>query len=141
MGTNKGNVAEWFELAERDLDTAKLLLEMRPQHYEIICYHCEQAAEKYLKGYILSGDEMPPKTHDLDTLCELCAKNDMSFDDISDECTYLSQFAVHPRYPYDMGLNEHNTQTALGYAEAISTFKAIDNLRIEIADETTEEPE
>jgi HEPN domain-containing protein len=43
-------VSEWLYLADADVDSAKLLNELRPQHREIICYHCEQAVEKYLKG-------------------------------------------------------------------------------------------
>ena len=38
-------VTEWFYLADADIDSAKLLKEMRPQYREIICYHCEQAVE------------------------------------------------------------------------------------------------
>ena len=51
---DKELVAEWLKHADDDIDTALLLKEMRPQHYEIICYHCEQAVEKYLKGYLVS---------------------------------------------------------------------------------------
>jgi len=66
-------VAEWLKFAGDDLDTALLLKEMRPQHHEIICYHCEQAVEKYLKAFLVSKDLMPPKTHDLANLCSLCS--------------------------------------------------------------------
>ena len=40
---DKELVAEWFRFADDDIDTVLLLKEMRPQHREIICYHCEQA--------------------------------------------------------------------------------------------------
>ena len=42
--------SEWLDLAEMDLGAAEYLLGMRPVPVEIICYHCEQAAEKMLKG-------------------------------------------------------------------------------------------
>ena len=38
--------SEWLDLAEMDLGAAEYLLGMRPVPVEIICYHCEQAAEK-----------------------------------------------------------------------------------------------
>lgn len=41
---------EWLEFAAMDLDSAQFLLGMRPVPVEIICYHCEQAAEKLLKA-------------------------------------------------------------------------------------------
>jgi len=35
-----------------DLGTAEYLQNMSPLPLEIICYHCQQSAEKYLKGYL-----------------------------------------------------------------------------------------
>ncbi len=40
---------EWFKIAESDLSSAAFLQKMRPTPVEIICYHCQQSAEKYLK--------------------------------------------------------------------------------------------
>ena len=37
------HILNWFRFADTDLDTAELLLEMRPQHFEIICFHCQQS--------------------------------------------------------------------------------------------------
>ncbi|MDR3584168.1 MAG: HEPN domain-containing protein [Desulfosporosinus sp.] len=39
-------VKEWLDFASKDISSAKYLLDMRPVPLEIICYHCEQAAEK-----------------------------------------------------------------------------------------------
>ena len=43
---------EWFEIGDSDLASAEFLLKMHPVPNEIICYHCQQAAEKYLKGFL-----------------------------------------------------------------------------------------
>jgi HEPN domain-containing protein len=43
---------EWQRLAAMDLNTAEYLQNMSPLPLEIICYHCQQSAEKYLKGNI-----------------------------------------------------------------------------------------
>jgi HEPN domain-containing protein len=43
---------EWFHYANADLEAAKFLQTMRPMPLEIICYHCQQSSEKYLKGFI-----------------------------------------------------------------------------------------
>lgn len=61
---------EWLEFAAMDLDSAQFLLGMRPVPVEIICYHCEQAAEKLLKAVLVAVDVEPPKTHDLIQLCK-----------------------------------------------------------------------
>ena len=48
---NNEEVREWLEVADRDLDSALLLNEAVRRHFEVICYLCAQAAEKYLKGH------------------------------------------------------------------------------------------
>ena len=49
---NNNDIAkEWFETADLDYGSALFLLEMKPMPFEIICYHCQQCAEKYLKGF------------------------------------------------------------------------------------------
>lgn len=47
---NKKVVDEWLYYAKSDFDTAQFLNEnMYPKPLGIICYHCQQAAEKFLK--------------------------------------------------------------------------------------------
>ncbi|MBM3713308.1 MAG: HEPN domain-containing protein [Actinobacteria bacterium] len=62
---------KWQKLADMDLKTAEYLKNMKPLPIEIICYHCQQSAEKYLKGYLVFCGTAPPKMHDLDELCKL----------------------------------------------------------------------
>ena len=41
---------QWLDMADMDLGVAKYLMEnYYPKPLEIICYHCQQAAEKPLK--------------------------------------------------------------------------------------------
>ena len=62
---NRDIAREWFKIAETDLSSAEFLQSMTPVPFEIICYHCQQSVEKYLKGYLaLKGEEIK-KTHDL----------------------------------------------------------------------------
>ena len=61
--------SEWLDFAYMDLSAAEHLLTMRPLPVEIICYHCEQAAEKFLKATLVQFDREPPKTHDLIVHC------------------------------------------------------------------------
>ena len=74
-------VNEWIDFANQDIRSAKYLLSMRPVPLEVICYHCEQAAEKVLKGYLIRHDIEPPRTHDLRLLCKMCAEIDNTFDE------------------------------------------------------------
>jgi HEPN domain-containing protein len=63
---------EWFDIADKDLALAGHALgTMHPAPYELICYHCQQSAEKNLKGYIVFHGVVPPKVHDLPELQKL----------------------------------------------------------------------
>ena len=45
------DIQRWLDFAENDLAVAKHLLEtFHPKPLEIICYHCQQAAEKAIKA-------------------------------------------------------------------------------------------
>lgn len=47
-------VQQWFTFAQKDLAVAKHLRDtFYPEPMEIICYHCQQAAEKAIKAHIL----------------------------------------------------------------------------------------
>ena len=59
---------EWLSFAEADLGVAEHLNKTyHPKPLEIICFHCQQAAEKAVKSIIvLNGSQGgTPKKHDL----------------------------------------------------------------------------
>lgn len=117
------NIAqEWFEIAETDIASAKFLQNMHPVPIEIICYHCQQSAEKYLKGFLALNEHEIIKTHDLVLLNQLCFKYDKEFKSIEEECLRLTDYAVNVRYPYPMDLNETDMKLAIKDAEKIKDF-------------------
>jgi HEPN domain-containing protein len=117
---------DWFRFAQRDLASARHLLSLHPQPHEIICYLCEQAVEKYLKGYlIVQGLEQPPRSHELDRLCELCMEYNGRFSDLKKACDVLTDYGVQPRYPHEMGIFEHHAAQALEYAAMVQAFPAL----------------
>lgn len=113
---------EWLDMAEKDLGAAEFLLDMRPVPVEIICYHCQQAAEKLLKGALVRFDIEPPKTHDLVQLCKLCCGMDERFSQLADACVELSPYGVQVRYPSDLELNETDMTCALHECKNIQGF-------------------
>ena len=62
---NIKDVKEWLQFADDDFYSAQILNESVRKPYEIICYHCAQAVEKYLKGYLIYNDIVPQRTHNL----------------------------------------------------------------------------
>ena len=71
---------DWRLLAEDDLAVAEYLADnMRPIPTQHIAFHCQQAAEKYLKGALTVLGIEPPYTHDLEKLCSLIESQRSTF--------------------------------------------------------------
>ena len=112
----------WIEYASRDLASARHLLTLYPIPLEIICYHCQQSAEKFLKAYLIFQKIAPKRTHDLEELFKECIKFDESFLSIEEECSNLTDFAVNTRYPYELELTLEDTKSAIKDAEKIKEY-------------------
>lgn len=93
---------------------------MKPKPLEIICYHCQQSAEKYLKGFIALNGGNILKTHDLLILNNICKKYDEEFSIIIDDCIELANYGVHVRYPLHIDLEEYDMRRAIESSENIS---------------------
>jgi len=66
---------EWIDRGHNDFRSADYLSTMHhPTPDEIICYLCQQSAEKYLKAFLFLHDVEPPKIHDLNELLEMIAE-------------------------------------------------------------------
>jgi len=122
MGKQTNAPEEWRLLAERDMAAAEYLAGMYPPLNEIIAYHCQQAAEKYLKGVLVTFGEEPPYIHNLDELCISAEKYRPSFSAILSFCTKISQFAVQPRYDFGMSLSDTDMRLVLDYTRKIRAF-------------------
>ncbi len=113
MAINKF-VREWQSCAEMDYKAALHLYEhMYPQPYEIICYHCQQAVEKLLKGLMASKGEKIEKTHDLGLLAELLSKHIEIDETLLDMCDDLTPYGVNIRYPQEVVIEQYHVDKAL----------------------------
>ena len=123
------DVMEWIQIADDDLYSAKTLNESVRRPYEIICYHCAQATEKYLKGYLAYNNITPQKTHNLLFLHELCVGNEKSFDLIRTECSLLNRFTNEIRYPHRIDIREEDVRYSISAVERIRDLEPIKILR------------
>jgi len=123
------DVVEWIQIADDDIYSAQLLNEAVRKPYEIICYHCAQAAEKYLKGYLAYNDITTPKTHNLLLLHELCAEKDNTFENIRTECSLLNRFTNEIRYPHRIEIKEDDVKYSLNAVERIKNIEPMKKLR------------
>jgi HEPN domain-containing protein len=126
---NTEDTKEWFKIADNDYDSAILLNEAVRKHHEIICYHCAQAVEKYLKGYLIFNDVIPQKTHNLLFLNNLCNEIDAIFGAITYECGFLNRFVNDIRYPHNYETTEADVVFSIQAAEKIRQFGPLSELR------------
>jgi HEPN domain-containing protein len=91
-------VGEWIKKAEEDYQFAASVLE-DSTFYAQICFHFHQAAEKYLKAFIVARDLEFQKIHDLMVLLKTCSTVEPSFNEIQDDCRFLNRFYIDTRYP------------------------------------------
>src|SRR5262249_30535945 len=89
----------WAHKAESDVTTARQLAAARPRQNDQICFHCQQAAEKYLKALLQELGLALPRTHDLEELLDLLLPHDGTLRGLRRGASFLTQFAVDFRYP------------------------------------------
>ena len=91
---------EWVERAEEDYQAALALSKKKkPSFLNSVCFHSQQAAEKYFKSYLALKGISFPKTHDLILLKNLCIKEEGDFELVGDLAIALNPYAVEFRYP------------------------------------------
>jgi HEPN domain-containing protein len=114
---------QWIEIADSDFTAAQHMAKnMWPIPYAIICFRCQQAAEKYLKWVLVLHDIDPPKIHDLEELEKLCENICPQFNSLFEKCAVLTEYAVHSRYPEEKQLEEYDMDRAIKYANSIMEF-------------------
>ncbi|MCK4351885.1 HEPN domain-containing protein [candidate division WOR-3 bacterium] len=110
----------WFKKAENDLRAAEHLITIDNPPTDTVCFHCEQCAEKYLKGYLTLKEVEFEKSHDLDYLLDECKKFDPQFERLRDIAEDLSPYAVEIRYPDDfVSIPINEAQGAINKAKAV----------------------
>lgn len=121
MPSISDDTKEWLAYAKRDLDSANFLLSMKPIPLEIICYHCQQSAEKAVKAFMVENRIEVIKTHDLRLLRKTCSEIS-DFSEIENECALLTPYASQNRYPFGMEVEEGDMRIALTAAQKIWDF-------------------
>ncbi len=92
-------VANWVRLAERDIGSARYIVEHDPDN---ALFLCQQAIEKALKGIVQRNtDDVPPRTHHLLRLARLAGLADQLDPDQLELLTVVGPYATITRYPPD----------------------------------------
>lgn len=95
-------VKEWLGKAEEDFSLAEHLVAENTSYYAAIGFHAQQAAEKYLKAFLVDRQIEFPKTHDLAELLDRVSAVNTSMAESLNEITVLTSYGVGARYPADL---------------------------------------
>ncbi len=85
-------------MAQKDLKSARILFEHDADN-EIVCFHCQQAVEKYLKGYLIHMTGELQEGHNLVKLCKKAIMQDQSFGEFLKDMALINTFYIETRYP------------------------------------------
>lgn len=115
------DVQAWLDYACMDYDAALTLSEHYPQPFEIICYHCQQAAEKAIKALFIFY-KVPggiPRKHDLSFLLNQIRNVAEISAEIRRCADALSVYGIISRYPNEIQVDERHADRALRYAKTV----------------------
>lgn len=117
-------VLEWLAKADEDFEFALVNLKEGKTFFAQICFHFQQAAEKYLKSFIIAHELEFRKVHELPLLLKICLSKDPSFEQLREDCEYLTTFYVDTRYPvhWPTHFTRDETQEAFGSASRIGSL-------------------
>ena len=95
----EGTIKEWLRFVEMDQNTAHHLFEtMHPKPLEIICFHCQQAAEKAIKALFVLKEIEIVKIHDLGMLIKMIQTEIAFPDTIKISAISLTKYAAISRW-------------------------------------------
>ena len=91
----------WLAKARNDLLNADNNLQSEKIPLDTVYFHCQQAAEKLLKAYLVGNGQNHPYTHDLLLLLEQILPLNDKAEQLRDALAILIPYAVEIRYPDD----------------------------------------
>jgi len=101
MDKGREHARLWIEKAQNDLLNADNNLASEQIPYDTVCFHCQQAAEKLLKAFLVLRESEYPLTHNLFVILEEILKYDSSADYLRESLAILNPYSVEVRYPGD----------------------------------------
>lgn len=119
MLPNKKLASEWILKAENDLKTAEILLrEDGPT--DTLCFHCQQAVEKYLKAFLVFNNINFEKIHSLWVLAKSVSNINKDILDFEEELKTLDAYYIESRYPPEILVySQRECRKAIEYAKSI----------------------
>jgi HEPN domain-containing protein len=113
-------VRSWLTKARHDLASGRVLAASEPALLDTAIYHCQQGAEKAVKGYLVFCDQEFERVHDIEVLIRSAMTHMAEFTDWIDVGIQLTPYARIYRYP------GHATEpTAEQFSQALSAAEGL----------------
>ncbi len=115
----------WVTKAAGDLRAARILGSTEDALLDPAIYHCQQAAEKVVKAFLVSKEVTPEKTHDIVRVVLAAAAFEPRFNELRVMAATLTPYAWAFRYPDDLADTypaREEFEQALGSAQTIYDF-------------------
>lgn len=97
MTKREREARRWWRQAQRDLESAEI--NARHARHEVVCFLCQQAAEKGLKAFLFAQGESPVLGHSLLQLTRRSATYAPPFGELRDPAKTLDGYYITSRYP------------------------------------------
>ncbi|SFH70287.1 HEPN domain-containing protein [Tindallia magadiensis] len=122
-------IADWLDKASRDIKSAKILKEHDCGN-DVVAFHCQQAAEKALKAYLIKQSGVILSSHSLVFLCKAASKYNAVFKNYLKDCAFLNQYYIETRYPAEEPLivEDQEAEECIQIAEKIYGIVSPDQL-------------
>jgi HEPN domain-containing protein len=121
MKNNADLAQKWLKMADAEFAAAEALMEAGVA-LAGVCFHCQQAAEKSIKAWLMTHNVEAPKTHKLKQLVELSIQAEPRFSEFLAEAEALTPYAVERRYDADFWPSIDEARAALEQARRIYDF-------------------
>jgi len=121
------NIQSWITKGDHDLGTAQIVFSQIKEYKDTVCFHCQQAVEKYLKALLIHLDIEFKYKHSLIYLLNLLSEQIEIPELMFENALKLENFAVEFRYPNEIIEPTEN--------EIEDFFKIVINIRNFVADE------
>jgi HEPN domain-containing protein len=119
------NAKAWLTKASHDLETARLIRNTQTALLDVGVYHCQQAAEKAVKAFLVHHQQPVERTHDIEVLLDLASAIDPAMSQLADAADALTPYASRFRYPnavFAMEPERAEFEEALQQAELVYEF-------------------
>jgi len=99
---------------------ARIIARAEERSNDGVCFHCQQASEKYLNALMQELGLVVPRTHALEDLVHLLMPYHPALSSFDRGLSFLTGFAVEPRYP-GKTTRKRQADAALKWADKVRT--------------------